>query len=53
MPVRWLLTHQAALAALDEPIPDGGLADWDLVVEPAGRPGAAVGAGHHATGTTP
>ena len=32
IPVRWLLTHQAGLAALDEPIPDGGLADWDLVV---------------------
>ena len=32
IPVRWLLTHQAGVAALDEPIPDGGLADWDLVV---------------------
>jgi CubicO group peptidase (beta-lactamase class C family) len=30
--VRQLLTHQAGLAALDDPIPDGALADWELVV---------------------
>ncbi len=32
IPIRYLLSHQAGLAALDEPIRDGGLADWDLVV---------------------
>jgi CubicO group peptidase (beta-lactamase class C family) len=32
IPVRWLLTHQAGLAALPEPIPDDGLCDWDDVV---------------------
>ncbi|HEX8863488.1 MAG TPA: serine hydrolase domain-containing protein, partial [Actinomycetes bacterium] len=31
--VRQLLSHQAGLAALSEPIPDGGLCDWDLVVD--------------------
>jgi CubicO group peptidase (beta-lactamase class C family) len=31
--VRMVLNHQAGLAALREPIPDGGLCDWDAVVE--------------------
>jgi len=31
--VRMLLNHQAGLPALREPIPDGGLCDWDAVVE--------------------
>lgn len=33
IPVRHLLTHQAGLAALRDPIPADGLADWNLVVE--------------------
>ena len=31
--VRHLLNHQAGMAALREPIPEGGLCDWDLVVD--------------------
>jgi CubicO group peptidase (beta-lactamase class C family) len=31
--VRVLLSHQAGLAAIREPVPEGGLCDWDLVVE--------------------
>ena len=31
--VRHLLTHQAGLAAVTEPLPDDGMCDWDLVVE--------------------
>jgi len=52
MPVRLLLNHQSGLAALREPIPDGGLADWDLVVdalagqEPLWEPGTR--SGYHA-----
>ncbi len=47
--VRVLLSHQAGLAALREPIPEDGLADWDLVVdqlaaqEPLWPPGTRVG----------
>lgn len=33
MPVRYLLCHQSGLAAFREPFPEGGLCDWDLVVE--------------------
>ena len=33
IPVRQLLSHQAGMAALREPIPDQGLCDWDLVVD--------------------
>jgi CubicO group peptidase (beta-lactamase class C family) len=33
MPVRYLLCHQAGLAAFREPVPDGALCDWDFVVE--------------------
>lgn len=32
IPVRWLLTHQAGLPAIREPLPPGGLLDWDRVV---------------------
>lgn len=31
--VRVLLSHQAGLAALREPLPEDGFTDWDLVVE--------------------
>jgi len=49
IPVRQLLNHQAGMAALREPIPDGGLCDWDLVVdalstqEPLWHPGTRNG----------
>lgn len=52
MPVRLLLNHQAGLAALREPIPDGAFADWDLVVDalaaqqPLWEPGTR--SGYHA-----
>jgi CubicO group peptidase (beta-lactamase class C family) len=47
--VRQLLSHQAGLAALSDPLPDGGLCDWDLVVdllakqEPLWEPGTRNG----------
>jgi CubicO group peptidase (beta-lactamase class C family) len=50
--VRMLLAHQAGLAAHREPLPEGGLCDWDLSVdllaaqEPWWEPGTK--AGYHA-----
>ena len=47
--VRQLLSHQAGLAAISEPLPDGGLCDWELVVdllakqEPLWEPGTRNG----------
>jgi len=47
--VRQLLSHQAGLAALSDPLPEGGLTDWDLVVdllakqEPLWAPGTRNG----------
>jgi len=47
--VRMLLSHQAGLAALREPIPENGLCDWDAVVdalaamEPLWEPGTRHG----------
>ena len=47
--VRQLLSHQAGLAAITEPLPDGGLCDWELVVdllakqEPLWEPGTRNG----------
>ena len=35
--VRWLLSHQAGIAALRDPLPPGGMADWDLVVDALAR----------------
>src|SRR5262249_55667432 len=32
IPVRWLLTHQAGLPAVRQPLPPGKLFDWDSVV---------------------
>ena len=31
IPVRWLLTHQAGLAAIRRPLPRGAALDWDLM----------------------
>jgi CubicO group peptidase (beta-lactamase class C family) len=33
LPVRLLLNHQIGLAALRDPVPDGAMCDWDLVVD--------------------
>ncbi len=33
IPVRWLLTHQAGLAAVREPLPDEALFDWRAVCD--------------------
>jgi CubicO group peptidase (beta-lactamase class C family) len=47
--VRVLLSHQAGLAAIREPVPDGGLCDWERVVdllaaqEPLWEPGTRQG----------
>src|SRR4030095_8341335 len=47
--VRQLLSHQAGLAAITEPLPEGGLCDWDVVVdllarqEPLWEPGTRNG----------
>ena len=47
--VRMLLSHQAGLAALTEPLPEGGMTDWDLVTarlaaqEPLWAPGTRNG----------
>jgi CubicO group peptidase (beta-lactamase class C family) len=52
VPVRCLLAHQAGLAAHREPLPEGGLTDWDLTVdllaaqEPWWEPGTK--SGYHA-----
>jgi CubicO group peptidase (beta-lactamase class C family) len=49
VPVRWLLTHQAGLAAIDHPVTPSQAIAWDPVVEalaaqrPAWEPGTAVG----------
>src|SRR5438105_4877849 len=32
IPVRWLLSHQAGLPAIDEPLPPGGALDWETAV---------------------
>ena len=47
--VRELLSHQAGLAAITDPIPEGGICDWDLMVdllakqEPLWAPGTRNG----------
>lgn len=49
IPVRWLLSHEAGLPAIDEPLPPGGALDWDTVIHalerqaPSWPPGAAMG----------
>ena len=37
IPVRWLLTHQAGLAAFREPLPVGALYDWDTITAALAR----------------
>ncbi|HEU5301672.1 MAG TPA: serine hydrolase domain-containing protein [Acidimicrobiia bacterium] len=51
LPVRWLLTHEAGLSAIDRPMPFGSLSDWDAMVDalasqaPSWEPG--TGHGYH------
>jgi CubicO group peptidase (beta-lactamase class C family) len=33
IPVRWLLSHRAGLAAVSKPLPEGAATDWDCMVE--------------------
>jgi CubicO group peptidase (beta-lactamase class C family) len=49
IPVKMLLNHQSGLAAISEPIPPGGLYDWEFMVkalekqEPFWKPGSMHG----------
>jgi CubicO group peptidase (beta-lactamase class C family) len=49
LPVRYLLTHEAGLSAIERPMPFGSLSDWDAMVdalarqEPWWEPGTAHG----------
>ncbi len=49
IPFRWLLTHQAGLAAIRKPLPRGAMLDWDMMTgalaeqEPWWPPGTAHG----------
>lgn len=49
IPVKMLLNHQAGLAAISEPLPEGALFNWELMVralekqEPFWRPGSMHG----------
>lgn len=53
IPVRWLLTHEAGVVAVDEPIGTDDIAAWDPVIAklerqaPAFEPGSATG--YHAS----
>jgi CubicO group peptidase (beta-lactamase class C family) len=48
LPVRYLLTHQAALPAIARPLPSGAWGQWDAITEAlaAQAPWWAPGAGH-------
>ncbi len=54
IPVRWLLTHEAGLSAIDRPMPFGSLSDWDAMVDAlaAQAPAWAPGTGHGYHGVT-
>jgi len=49
IPVRWLLSHQAGLPVIDEPLPPGGALDWTTMIHalerqrPSWEPGTAMG----------
>ena len=49
LPVRYLLTHEAGLSAITQPMPFGSLSDWNAMVdalaaqEPWWEPGSAHG----------
>jgi CubicO group peptidase (beta-lactamase class C family) len=51
LPVRWLLTHEAGVSAIDRPMPFGSLSDWEAMTDalaaqtPAWEPG--TGHGYH------
>ena len=54
IPVRWLLTHEAGLSAIDRPMPFGSLSDWDLMIDAlaAQAPAWTPGQGHGYHGVT-
>lgn len=54
IPVRWLLTHQAGLSAIDTPLKFGSLSKWDVMVEAlaAQAPSWEPGTGHGYHGVT-
>ena len=54
IPVRWLLTHQSALSAIDAPLPFGSLSNWDLMIDAlaAQAPVWTPGDGHGYHGVT-
>jgi CubicO group peptidase (beta-lactamase class C family) len=54
IPVRWLLTHQSAVSAIDAPLPFGSLSNWDLMIEAlaAQAPVWTPGDGHGYHGVT-
>ena len=54
IPVRWLLTHEAAVSAIEEKLPFGSLNDWDLMVDALARqaPLWTPGQGHGYHGVT-
>ncbi len=54
LPVRYLLTHEAGLAALSRTLPFGSLSDWDLMTDAlaAQQPWWEPGVGHGYHGVT-
>ena len=44
--VRHVMGHTAGLSGWEEPLAAEDLANWELCIDPAGRPGAVVGARH-------
>lgn len=54
IPVRWLLTHEAGLSAVDARMPFGSLSDWDAMVAAlaAQAPAWTPGSGHGYHGVT-
>jgi CubicO group peptidase (beta-lactamase class C family) len=53
LPVRWLLTHQAGLIALDRPVPLSEALSWEPMAAALAsqRPLRTPGTGHRAPGT--
>jgi CubicO group peptidase (beta-lactamase class C family) len=54
IPVRWLLTHEAGLSAIDRPMPPGSLSDWTAMTDAlaAQEPSWVPGTGHGYHGVT-
>ncbi|HEV8298187.1 MAG TPA: serine hydrolase domain-containing protein [Acidimicrobiales bacterium] len=54
IPVRWLLTHQAGVSAIEREMPFGSLSDWDAMITALAeqRPMWTPGTGHGYHGVT-